>query len=108
MIEPAPRVAFTALAFFFQGAPDATQTSFCRKIRFHDLRDAHATHMAASDVHPKVASERPGHSRVGITLDLCSHELPGMQDAAVAKVHAALQASADSSSMSPSVIGMMT
>jgi integrase len=62
------------------------------RIRFHDLRHAHATHMLASGVHPKVASERLGHSRVGITLDLYSHVLPGMQEAAVAKVDAALQA----------------
>ena len=35
------------------------------RIRFHDLRHAHATHMLASGVHPKVASERLGHSKVG-------------------------------------------
>lgn len=47
-------------------------------LRFHDLRHAHATHMLASGVHPKVASERLGHSKVGITLDLYSHVIPGM------------------------------
>jgi integrase len=62
------------------------------RIRFHDLRHAHATHMLASGVHPKVASERLGHSKVGITLDLYSHVMPGMQDDAVAKVDAALRA----------------
>ena len=41
---------------------------------------------------PKVASERLGHSKVGITLDLYSHVMPGMQDDAVAKVDAALKA----------------
>jgi integrase len=30
------------------------------RIRFHDLRHAHATHLLTSGVHPKVASERPG------------------------------------------------
>jgi integrase len=40
------------------------------RIRFHDLRHSHATHMLASGVHPKIASERLGHSKVGITLDL--------------------------------------
>lgn len=64
------------------------------RIRFHDLRHAHATHMLANGVHPKVASERLGHSKVGITLDLYSHVLPGMQEAAVAKIDAALQAAA--------------
>jgi integrase len=33
------------------------------RIRFHDLRHACATHMLALGVHPKVASERLGHSR---------------------------------------------
>lgn len=62
------------------------------RVRFHDLRHAHATHLLASGVHPKVASERLGHSKVGITLDLYSHVLPGMQEDAVAKVDAALRA----------------
>jgi integrase len=62
------------------------------RIRFHDLRHAHATHLLASGVHPKVASERLGHSKVGITLDLYSHVMPGMQEDAVAKVGAALRA----------------
>jgi hypothetical protein len=60
--------------------------------RFHDLRHAHATHMLASGTHIKVASERLGHSKVGITLDLYSHVLPGMQEDAAAKVDAALRA----------------
>jgi integrase len=61
------------------------------QIRFHDLRHAHATHLLASGVHPKVASERLGHSKVGITLDLYSHVLPGMQEDAAARVDDALQ-----------------
>ena len=60
--------------------------------RFHDLRHAHATHLLAAGVHPKVASERLGHSKVGITLDLYSHVLPGMQASAVALVDEALKA----------------
>jgi integrase len=59
------------------------------RIRFHDLRHAHATHLLASGVHPKVASERLGHAKVGITLDLYSHALPGMQQDAVSRVDAA-------------------
>jgi integrase len=60
--------------------------------RFHDLRHAHATHMLTAGTHIKVASERLGHSKVGITLDLYSHVLPGMQEDAAAKVDAALRA----------------
>jgi len=47
------------------------------RLRFHDLRHSHATALLASGIHPKVASERLGHSKVGITLDLYSHVMPG-------------------------------
>jgi integrase len=68
----------------------ATETGLPR-VPFHNLRHSHATHMLAAGVHPKVASERLGHSRVGITLDLYSHVLPGMQEDAAARVDVALQ-----------------
>jgi integrase len=64
-------------------------------IRFHDLRHTHATHLLSHGVHPKVAQERLGHSSVGITLDLYSHVLPGMQEDAAAKVDAAIRAAID-------------
>ena len=60
-------------------------------LRFHDLRHAHATHMLANGVHPKIASERLGHSKISLTLDLYSHVIPGMQSDAAATVDAALQ-----------------
>lgn len=60
-------------------------------LRFHGLRHTHATHLLASGVHPKIASERLGHSKVGITLDLYSHILPGMQADAAARVDDALR-----------------
>ncbi|MDX0487514.1 tyrosine-type recombinase/integrase [Sinorhizobium medicae] len=62
------------------------------RIRFHDLRHTHASQMLAAGVHPKVASERLGHSTIGITLDLYSHVMPGMQADAAEQVDAALQA----------------
>jgi integrase len=62
------------------------------RIRFHDLRHAHATHLLASGVHPKIAGERLGHPKIGITLDLYSHVMPVMQEDVVAKVDAALRA----------------
>jgi integrase len=65
------------------------------RIRFHDLRHSHATHLLASGVHPKIAQERLGHSSIGITLDLYSHVLPGMQADAAARVDAALRAAID-------------
>jgi integrase len=62
------------------------------QIRLHDLCHSHATHLLAAGVHPKIAQERLGHSTVSITLDTYGHVLPGMQDDAVAKVDAAIQA----------------
>lgn len=61
------------------------------RIRFHDLRHAHATHLLGAGVHPKIASERLGHSKVGITLDLYSHVMPGMQEEAASRVDDALR-----------------
>lgn len=62
------------------------------QIRFHDLRHSHATQLLAAGVHPKIASERLGHSTVGITLDLYSHVMPGMQANAAEQVDAAIKA----------------
>ena len=44
------------------------------KVRLHGLRHSHATYMLAAGVHPKIASERLGHSKVGITLATFSQE----------------------------------
>ena len=62
------------------------------------MRHTHATHLLASGVHPKVASERLGHSKVGLTLDTYSHVLPNMQADAAALVDDALQAALQSRS----------
>ena len=46
--------------------------------------------MLSAGVHPKSASERLGHSRVGITLDLYSHVTEDLQNDAVARVDVAM------------------
>jgi integrase len=51
-------------------------------MHFHDLRHAHATLLLARSVHPKVVSERLGHSGVAITLDTYSHLVPTVQEQA--------------------------
>jgi integrase len=48
-------------------------------IRFHDLRHTAATLLLGEAIHPKIVSERLGHSSVSITLDLYSHVTPTMQ-----------------------------
>jgi integrase len=53
------------------------------RFRFHDLRHTHATFLLKAGVHPKIVSERLGHSTVAITLDVYSHVLPSMQRPAV-------------------------
>ena len=54
-----------------------------KRIRFHDLRHSAATLLLSEGIHPKIVSERLGHSRVSITLDLYSHVTPTMQQQAV-------------------------
>ena len=65
------------------------------RVRFHDLRHSHATHMLASGIHPKIAQERLGHATVAITLDLYSHVLPGMQADAAVRVDEVLRQALD-------------
>ena len=60
-------------------------------IRLHDLCHTHATLMLRQGVHPKVVSERLGHSSVAITLDTYSHVLPGIQAAAARRFDEGLQ-----------------
>jgi integrase len=55
-------------------------------VRLHGLRHSHASHLLASNVHPKIVQERFGHSSVAITMDIYSHLMPNMQSDAVAKV----------------------
>jgi integrase len=61
-------------------------------VRFHDLRHSHASQLLRDGVNPKVISERLGHSKVGFTLDVYSHLLPGMQEEAARKTDAGLRA----------------
>ncbi len=71
--------------------PDSVTHSFkkiVRKIelediRFHDMRHTHASLMLKQGIHPKVVSERMGHSTISMTLDTYSHVTTGIQQAAV-------------------------
>lgn len=66
--------------------PNSLSSRFSKLVRkaglnlgFHDLRHTHATMLLKAGVHPKIVSERLGHSTVGMTLDVYSHVLPTMQ-----------------------------
>lgn len=56
------------------------------RIRLHDLRHTNATLSLKAGVHPKVVSERLGHSTIAITLDMYSHVTPGISRDAAATV----------------------
>jgi integrase len=76
--------------------PEATALMFKRlgekaglpKVRLHDLRHGHATHLLAAGANPRMVSERLGHSSVAFTLDRYGHVLDGMQSTAAAAVAA--------------------
>ncbi|MGH3088848.1 MAG: tyrosine-type recombinase/integrase [Rubrobacteraceae bacterium] len=60
------------------------------KVRFHDLRHTCATLLLTKGVHPKFVQELLGHATTAITLDTCSHVMPGMGDAAARAMKNAL------------------
>jgi integrase len=63
-----------------------------RPISFHGLRHTHATDLLRAGVHPKITSERLGHSSIAITMDTYSHAIPGLQEDAAQRIDAALRA----------------
>jgi integrase len=60
-------------------------------IRFHDLRHSAASLLLSLGTHPKVVQELLGHTQIGMTLDVYSHLLPGMQEEAMSKLDEALK-----------------
>ncbi len=70
--------------------PDALTHDFQAIVRksglphltLHGLRHAHATMLLTAGIHPKVVSERLGHSNIAITMDIYSHAIPTIQELA--------------------------
>lgn len=60
-------------------------------LNVHGLRHTHATLLLRQGIHPKIVSERLGHSKVGITLDRYSHLLEDTQQLAVMAIEKVLQ-----------------
>jgi integrase len=54
--------------------------------RLYDLRHSCATLLLAAGENPKVVSERLGHASITLTLDVYSHVLPTMQQAAAERL----------------------
>jgi len=59
------------------------------RVRFHDLRHGHITHLLLRGVPLKVASARAGHSGIAITADLYGHLLPGADEEAASRLDSA-------------------
>jgi integrase len=51
-------------------------------LTLHGLRHALATLLLLAKVHSKVVSERLGHSNINVTMDIYSHVMPEMDEAA--------------------------
>jgi integrase len=51
-------------------------------LRLHDLRHSYATFLLKAGQHPSVVASQPGHSSVRTTLDVYSHVVPGLREAA--------------------------
>ena len=66
-----------------------------KHVTFHDLRHTHATHLLCRNIHPKIVSERLGHSTISITLDTYSYVLPNMQEEAASVTNLLLEGNGD-------------
>jgi integrase len=75
---------------------EAVESAGIKRIRLHDLPHTHATMALGAGVHPKVVSERLGHTSIAMTLDTYSHVILTLQDSAAdllgAMVDTALEA----------------
>jgi len=58
------------------------------RIRLHDVRHSYATAALMAGVSPKIISERLGHASSAFTLQIYSHVIPGMDEAAASSVAA--------------------
>ncbi|MEO8322658.1 MAG: tyrosine-type recombinase/integrase [Actinomycetota bacterium] len=65
---------------------DLVMVSGLPRIRLHDLRHTHATLAMQAGIHPKIVSERLGHSNISFTLDVYSHAIPHLQTEAAQKL----------------------
>jgi integrase len=68
---------------------------------FHGLRHTHVSDLLRRGVHPKVGSERAGHSSVAFTLQIYAHTTLEMHQDAAAQMDAALRRALGQSESAP-------
>jgi integrase len=73
------------------------------RYRLYDLRHTCATLLLRANIHPKVVSERLGHSSITITLDVYSHCVPTMQETATESIGNMLYGVKETTGKSPLV-----
>ena len=76
--------------YFRRAFDNVVKKAKIEDFHMHDLRHTAATISLAAGVSPKVISEQLGHASVAFTLDVYSHVLPHMQEAAAERVQALL------------------
>ncbi len=74
-------------------------------LRLHDLRHLNASMLLQAGIHPKVVSERLGHSSVAFTLDVYSHVMPAIQKAAAQRLEETLDSRVVEMLVSPNMAG---
>jgi integrase len=73
-------------------AADHPKEPAFQRIRLHDVRHTYATLSLQAGVHPKIVSERLGHSSIAVTMDTYSHAIPTLQESAAELVAALVDA----------------
>lgn len=68
-----------APSYFSKAFAAAVRRAGLRAFGAHALRHTHVTELLRAGVHPKVVSERVGHSSVSFTMQRYAHALPDMQ-----------------------------
>lgn len=70
--------------------PILKRANLPENLRLYDLRHICATLLLSANENPKVVSERLGHASITLTMDVYSHVLPDMQQAASDKLESLL------------------
>lgn len=62
--------------------PSLRKAGLPNHVRLYDLRHTVATQLMKAGLNPKIVAERLGHADITMTLNVYSHVIPSMQDAA--------------------------